>query len=299
MSQVRIPADVDREDRILAGLTGRQLLILAPVAIGLWAAYAATRHFLPLPVFAGLVFPLAVVALSLALGRRDGLPADRLALAAFKQTRAPRRLVPERGDSRSSLAGVAGKSEAPTAPLEPPARSIDQEGILDLGREGFALVCSASSINFALRSHAEQAALVSAFGRFLNSVNAPMQIVVRAERADLTKAVSDLRTAAAKMPHRALEAAALEHADYLESLAAKREVLRRQVLVVLREPRITGESGGTLRRRADDARSALRAAGITLTPLSAAEAYQALARAVDPELAGTGAVSAPIDQIVT
>jgi len=36
--RVRIPADVDRPDKLLAGLTARQLAILAVAAVVLWAA---------------------------------------------------------------------------------------------------------------------------------------------------------------------------------------------------------------------------------------------------------------------
>jgi hypothetical protein len=43
-SRVRIPADVERPDKLLAGLTARQLAILAVTAVALWAGYAATRQ---------------------------------------------------------------------------------------------------------------------------------------------------------------------------------------------------------------------------------------------------------------
>ncbi len=79
--RVRIPADVDRPDEILAGLTARQLVILAVPAVAIWGVYVATSGWLPWPVFAGLALPVAAAAGLLALGRRDGLPADRLALA--------------------------------------------------------------------------------------------------------------------------------------------------------------------------------------------------------------------------
>ncbi|MGH9286491.1 MAG: PrgI family protein, partial [Acidimicrobiales bacterium] len=86
--RVRIPADVEREDRLLAGLSARQLAILAVAAVLLWVGYQASRAVLPLPVFAGLAAPVAGVAVVLALGRRHGLPADRLLLAALAQARA-------------------------------------------------------------------------------------------------------------------------------------------------------------------------------------------------------------------
>ncbi len=299
MNRVRIPADVEREDRILAGLTGRQLLILAPATIALWAAFAASRRVVSPLLFAVLALPFAFGALTLALGRLDGLGADRLAWAALRQRRAPRRLVPSADEAGSTVRRRGKESPNRLGRLELPARSIDDRGIVDLGRNGYALICSATWINFGLRSPEEQAVLVGAFARFLNSVGTPLQIVVRAERADLSQKVSDLRHAAATMPHAALTAAALEHAGFLEALAESREVFRSRVLVIFREPRSASQSAGILRRRAEDARTALAAAGITLTPLSAFEAYQVLARAADPELSRQTPPSGSADRIVT
>ena len=50
--RVRIPADVERPDKLLAGLTARQLAILGVAAVVLWAGYAATRHVVPAVAFA-------------------------------------------------------------------------------------------------------------------------------------------------------------------------------------------------------------------------------------------------------
>ena len=93
-NRVQITADVDRPDKILLGLTARQLAILAVPALGLWAAYAVARHHLPLVLFAALGAPVVLGALVVALGRRDGLGLDRLVVMALRQARAPRRAVP-------------------------------------------------------------------------------------------------------------------------------------------------------------------------------------------------------------
>lgn len=61
-------------------------------------------------------------------------------------------------------------------------------------------------------------------------------MLIRAGRADLIGAVTALREAAGGLPHPALEAAALEHASFLENLAEEWDVLTRQVLLVIREP---------------------------------------------------------------
>jgi len=93
-----------------------------------------------------------------------------------------------------------------------------------------------STVNFALRTPAEQEGLVAGFGRYLHSLTAPVQILIRAQRLDLTGQIAELRDRAGGLPHPALEQAALEHADYLAQLAEHSDLLRRQVLLVLREP---------------------------------------------------------------
>ena len=79
----RIPADVEMPDKILANLTVRQVAILA--GTGLLAAWvyliAGTR--LPVPLLAAIVLPVIACGCVLALGRRDGLGLDRLAVHAL------------------------------------------------------------------------------------------------------------------------------------------------------------------------------------------------------------------------
>src|SRR6266536_572422 len=191
----RIPANVDREDRLLAGLTARQLGIVAATAVVGWALGLAARLVVPLPVAAGVVSPLLAAGLVLALGRADGLSLDRLALVALGHLRAPRRLVPA-PEGVAAPPGWAGGDRDRTgglpAPLDLPVRDLDPDGIIDLGEDGAVLLCRASAVNFSLRTEAEQQALVAAFARFLHSVTAPVQVVVRAQRADLRGMIAEL-----------------------------------------------------------------------------------------------------------
>src|SRR5690606_12975512 len=129
----------------------------------------------------------------------------------------------------------------------------------------------------------EQAALVSGFGAFLNSLNAPVQVVVRAEAVRLDPLVAALDRAAPALPHPALARAAQDHADFLASLAERRDLLYRQVLLVLREPSGNGRHGAaTLRRRAEDAARALASAGSAAVVLDGPRAAAVLASAADP-----------------
>ena len=86
---VPIPADVEMPDRVLAGLTARQVAIAAAAAAVLWLGWMAARHVMPLPAFAALAAPAGLAAVALVIVERDGLPLDRLLAAAWRQARSP------------------------------------------------------------------------------------------------------------------------------------------------------------------------------------------------------------------
>jgi hypothetical protein len=342
---VRIPSDVDREDRILANLTARQLAILAVTGIVLYGTWTLSRHVVPLPVFLVLAVPVGVTAAVLALGQRDGMSLDRLLLAAVRQRLQPRHQVaapegvrnaPEWLTSQVATADTAGPvdgSQVSPAPLRLPAEGVTDAGVIDLGADGVAMVAVASTVNFALRTPGEQEALVASFGRYLHSISAPVQVLIRAERLDLSQQISDLTEAAPGLPHPMLEAAALEHATYLDQLTRSTDLLRRQVLLVLREPvraampadglggasplavlrarrdRVRADQVTETARRAAETRLARRLgeaiellspAGITITPLDAGQATAVLATACNPDsLVPPAAGLAGADDVIT
>jgi PrgI family protein len=285
----RIPADVERPDRLLAGLAARQLAILTATALLASAVGALARTLVPLPVAAALAWPVLVVGLALALGRRDGLGLDRLVLAAWRQRRAPRRMVLAPDGVQPPPAWLPGASEAESpAPLVLPVRGLDGDGALDLGSDGVAVICRASALTFSLRTEAEQAALVAGFARFLHAIAPPtqVQILVRAVPVDLAGMTAAIERAAGGLPHPALERAAREHASFLSALAARRDVRSRELLVVFRQPTPADDAAGAaqmLGRVAEQAAALLAAAGITLRRLDVAQAAAVLARAASPD----------------
>ncbi|MEU0514545.1 PrgI family protein, partial [Amycolatopsis sp. NPDC006125] len=330
---VRIPADVDRPDRVLGPLTARQLAILAGAGALLYGLYSLTRAVLPLAVFLLVAVPAGIAVAVLALGQRDGLPLDKLALAAIRQHLAPRHRVAAPEGVRRAPAWLTahqtqrGRGDAVSpAPLELPASGVSdsgaQAGIVDLGSDGLAVIAVCSTVNFSLRTPAEQEALVASFARYLHSLTAPVQILVRAERLDLAPQIAQLRARAGGLPHPALETAARDHADYLAQLTAQTELLRRQVLLVVREPLHTNPApSGVLHRRRPEqpvdvgvrqaaeqrlvrrlgeASELLAAAGIVVAPLDAAAATGVLAAACNPDtFLPPSAALAAADEVVT
>jgi hypothetical protein len=295
---VRIPADLDRPDRILAGLSARQLGILGAGGLAAWTIEALLEPLLGLPAAVTLAAPLALVAIALALGWRNGQPLDRLALAGAGWWRHPRRLVVA-PDGISPAPPWAGPSGPPVAPLAGPIHGLDPAGVVALGGSGWALLCQATPVNLSLRTPAEQQALLAGFARLLHALAGPMQVLVRRDRADLGPLAASLREGAAGLPHPGLEQAALAHARWLDTLTGDREVRRRQLLVVFHQPPHTSAPAGVLLRQAEQAAGLLAAAGVTLTPLDGEQAARVLHAATDPDRAPRPAGLAPPAAVIT
>ena len=82
--RARIHADVDTPDKIVYGLTARQLAILVVTGVIGYGICRAVGTLLPQPVLFAILTPLAGAAVVLALGRRDGLPMDAWLLQSLK-----------------------------------------------------------------------------------------------------------------------------------------------------------------------------------------------------------------------
>ena len=281
--RARVPADVERKDAILFGFTFRQLAILTIASLLLYTAWTALNPIVaPLAFLIGAI-PVAGVAFVLAVGRHDGIGLDTWLWHAIRYRRSPRQLAPTTGPVIPAPAwvrttsGRAGKLPLP-APLCLPAKGITADGLVDLGPDGATALVSASTVAFGLRSAGEQNGLVAGFGRWLNSLDAPVQIVIRAQRVDLTTVADRIHDLAPSLPHPALEQAALSHVGFLDDLAAQRELLHRQVTLAFRDQRGPGH---TLHRAAEAVR-ALAACEVTARVLDAGAAATTLASCLDP-----------------
>jgi hypothetical protein len=333
---VRIPADIDLPDRLIGPLTARQVAILAVTGLVLYGGWALAHTVVPLPILLTLAIPLGAVAVVVALGQRDGISLDRMLLAALRQRMTPRHylaapesahpapawLATQASDASARRTGnhpTTGYQEpVPRSVMRLPAKTVTDTGIIDLGSDGLALVAVASTVNFALRTPTEQQALIASFGHYLHSLAAPVQILIRTLRLDLSAQITDLQRQADGLAHPALQAAAIEHADFLTHLSQRSELLRRQVLLVFRDLRpedsptdsssasatldsliprrprasIDGQHGGDGARRAAEARlvrrlgdavELLAPAGIIVTALDAGQASAVLAAACNPD----------------
>jgi PrgI family protein len=281
VARARMPADVDAPDKVLYGLTFRQMAILAVAAVILLGCYRILHPLLPTPVLLVAGAVVGAMVFGVAVARRDGLPFDVWLTHAVKFSRGPRALT-----TMDTTTRLPTWVQPPTsrvmlpAPLRLPAHAITDDGDITLGGHTAAIV-AATTVNLALRTADEQGALIEMFGRWLNSLTTPTQIVVSAQPVDLQTHADMLTARAERLPHPALSDACLDHAAFLTELAARRDPLRRQVLITTRTPS-TGGIARAARRLADDTVRTLSGLGISTRALDGAAATAALANCADP-----------------
>jgi hypothetical protein len=267
-------------DRIIAGLTARQLILLGLTSLGVVAIYSGLASNIPLPVVGVICFPVAAIGVSISLGSMERVSLDRMALFALRYLRRPRTrvLTPSDVPTAPSWAGV----KKSLASVDFPVKETLSDGVIGLGEDGFALVARASAVNLSLRAEKEQEAMVGSFGRYLNSLGHPIEILLHSGYADLSRRIEELEEVIPTLPHQLLEEQARRHIDFLRSLGARGDVLHREAFVCFREEVSSpDEARARLQSRLNEAVSFLRPTGVTLNALTAAEIAALLARSSD------------------
>jgi len=296
---VKIPADVDQPDKILYGLTARQLAILAATAAVVLGTLLTFQAVAPFPILVAVLVPVVAGGFVLAVARRDGMGLDRYAATALTYLRAPRARVAASGPVQPPPSWCRMRGRLP-APLRLPVRAVRADGAMDLAGGGVAVIVRAGTVAFSLRTPGEQASLVAVFGRWLNSLDTPVQILVQAHPVDLSGLADHITHLAPDLPDPTLEQAAGEHAAFLTELGAAHDLLIRQILIVITDgtgptsatvvpwmkgqrQRVGRDAGASVAlRRAEEAVQALAALGVAAEVLDAAACVTVLAESLSP-----------------
>jgi hypothetical protein len=275
--RARISADVDQPDKIAYGLTARQVAILAVAGVAAYCVIKGLAGLAPQPVLIAILVPIGGFAGLLALGRRDGMSMDLWLLAAIRHSRAPKHHASTAAEAVPAWAPGPGMA---VPLLRLPARAISPAGVINTGGRAVALV-AATTVNIGLRSGEEQLALIGTYGRWLNSLNSPVQLIISAQRVDLSSHAQRVADTAAAIGNPALAGAAYDYAEFLDQLSEHRDPLWRTVTVAVTADANQGRDVEVL-RRADHAASALAALGAQTAVLDGPTATAVLTCATDP-----------------
>ncbi|MEY9888392.1 hypothetical protein ABIA31_002032 [Catenulispora sp. MAP5-51] len=277
---VRIPADVDQPDKIVAGLTARQAAVLGTATVVLWLGYQACQRAVPPTVYLGFAVLVLLATAVVVTMSHEGVPLDRLLAAWLRFTRTPKRqvLAPE---GLPNVPAAFFRERGPHASeYDSPVQQVTEAGVLNLGADGVTALAECTTVNLALMSQREQGVILAGFARWLNSLTGSVAITVRTRPADLSAFGDSIRDQAAGHPHENVRAAAREHVAFLAHLATDGHLLNREVTLAVHERSQNAVS--RLQRRIEDADALLGSAGVSATSLTESATLALLDEAFNP-----------------
>lgn len=108
-----------------------------------------------------------------------------------------------------------------------------RENTVILKNGGLRSILRVSSINFNLKSEDEQNAIIYSYQGFLNTLEDPIQIVVRSKKLDIDKYLDDLRAKATKQTNALLQKQTSEYADYIQKLVEYADIMAKDFYVIV------------------------------------------------------------------
>jgi len=122
-----------------------------------------------------------------------------------------------------------------------------KEGVLILKSGGLRAVLLVSSINFALKSHEEQEAIIARFQQFLNSLDFSAQIVIQSRKLEIDEYLSKVKELEKAQENELLRVQTGEYHNFVKELVASTNIMNKTFYVVV--PYSVGEGAkkkGTL-----------------------------------------------------
>ncbi len=107
------------------------------------------------------------------------------------------------------------------------------DDVLVLSGNRYRLIFETSSLNLELRSEEEQDALIEAYRNFLNSLNTPLQIIVRVREIDLDDYLASIERKLKSESERVYRDQLVGYAAFVRSLINSNRILSRSFYVVV------------------------------------------------------------------
>ena len=108
-----------------------------------------------------------------------------------------------------------------------------KDDILILPNQEYRVVLETSSVNFELKSEAEQDVLIDSFQNFLNSLNCQLQILVRVREVDIDHYLEDILKTKDKETEKIYKNQIENYCSFIKNLVSGNKILSRKFYVVI------------------------------------------------------------------
>lgn len=108
-----------------------------------------------------------------------------------------------------------------------------RDNSLVLKNGGVRAVLKVSSLNFSLKSEDEQNAIIYSYQNFLNSIEFPIQIIIKSKKLDIDNYIDKLNELGEKQTNTLLQRQTYEYMDYVQRLVEYADIMQKEFYVVI------------------------------------------------------------------
>lgn len=108
-----------------------------------------------------------------------------------------------------------------------------RDNTLTLKNGGVRAILSVSSLNLNLKSEDEQKSVIYSYQNFLNSLEFPIQVVVRSKKLELDDYLDNLIDRAKKQKNTLLQEQTKDYIDYIQRLIEYADIMQKEFYVVI------------------------------------------------------------------
>ena len=134
-------------------------------------------------------------------------------------------------DTQSVRTGKRPSKDASTQRYLPFSEIRDNVILMKDGSARMALKVHA--MNFNLKSTEEQDAILISYQRFLNSLNFPIQIIIRSLKVDIESYINRLKNLALKQQNSLLQEQTYKYIDFLMNLVDLAQIMKKEFYIIV------------------------------------------------------------------
>lgn len=108
-----------------------------------------------------------------------------------------------------------------------------RENVIIMKDNSGRLVLECSTINFLLKSEEEQNSIIISFQRFLNSLDFPVQILIRSKKLDIDWYIKNLNELWKNQKNQLLQEQTYEYVAYLNKLVEVAQIMKKEFYIII------------------------------------------------------------------
>lgn len=137
----------------------------------------------------------------------------------------------QRKNAKDTVRARKGMSKAATQRFLPIAEIHSDTVVLKNG--GLRAVLAVEALNFNLKSETEQKGIIAGYQAFMNTLDFPIQIVIRSTKINIDPYLKQLRARADEQKNQLLKEQTLEYSSFIERIVEAADIMQKRFYVVI------------------------------------------------------------------